>query len=407
MKPNNNELLKSPQKMTNNNRLIYLDNIKILLTILVVATHLAITYGPAGPWVYYERSSDLISNFVLTMFFSMNLAFLMGCFLIFSGYFVAGSYDQKGPFMFLSSRCIRLGIPGLFYCLFLSPTVIYIEEFFIKKKISVSYWTFLSESLLHFDNLETGPIWFVFALLLFSIVYILIRLIMKPFRKNLDNYFETEKSLGNGSIFIFTLIITFVITMIRVTKPHNLAFTVKISYLLKYIGFFALGIIAYRRKWLQNLNALTVKIWSNITIVALLIWPIMYISGGGLNIPLEEYFKGPKLGSLTPFFGGMNWQTICYSVWETFFSVGACVCLLHLFEQRFNYQGKLTKAMSLSAYSVYLIHTPIIVLLAYFLRDIHIYPLLKFILVTIMGITSCFLVSYYVILKIPGAKKIL
>jgi glucan biosynthesis protein C len=357
LKPNNNELLKCPQKMTNDYRFIYLDNIKILLTILVVTTHLAITYGPAGPWVYYERTSDLISNFILTMFFSINLAFLMGCFLIFSGYFVAGSYDRKGPLLFLFSRCIRLGIPGLFYYLFLSPTVIYIEEFLINKKISVSYWTFLSDSLLHFDNLETGPIWFVFTLLFFSITYTLIRLILRPFRKNLDYYLEKEKPLGNGSIFIFSLIITLVIVIIRLTKPHNLSFTVKISYLLKYIGFFALGIIAYRRKWFQNLNVLTVKIWSYITIVALLIWPIMYISGGGLNTPLKEYFKGPRLGSLTPFFGGMNWQTICYSVWETFFSVGACVCLLYLFEKRFNYQGKLIKAMSLSAYSVYLIHT--------------------------------------------------
>ena len=407
MKSNSKELSNFIQKMPDYKRFIYLDNIRVLLTILVVTTHLAITYGPVGPWVYYERTSDTITNFFLTMFFSTNLAFLMGCFLIFSGYFVAGAYDRKGPFKFLTSRFIRLGIPGLLYCFILSPTVFYIEDFYIEKRISVSYWAYYKDSLLHFENLEMGPIWFVFALLFFSFVYVLIRIALKPFREKLDNYFEKEKPLGNGMIFIFTSVITLIIIIIRVIIPKDLSFSVKFSYLLKYIGFFVLGIIAYRRKWFQNLTNLTVKIWSKITMIALLIWPITFVAGGGLNIPIKEYFKGPKLGSLTPFFGGLNWQTVYYSVWETFFSVGACVCLLYLFKRYFNYQGKLLKAMSLSAYIVYLIHTPIIVILAYVLRGIQIFPLIKFILVSIIGVAVCFLVSHYVILKIPGAKKIL
>ncbi len=389
-----------PQNATDNNRLIYLDNIRVLLTILVVATHLAITYGPSGPWVYYERTSDSITNFILTMFFSINLAFLMGCFLIFSGYFVPEAFERKGALKFLSSRCFRLGIPGLLYFFILHPTVVYIEEFFIDKSINVSYWTFLTDSLLHFDNFGVGPLWFVFALLIFSFVYVLGRLVIKPLQTK-------EKSLSNRTVFIFTVVITLVLIAVRVTIPKNMAFSIKFSYFLKYIGFFVLGVINYRRKWFQNLTGPVVKIWSKITLVTLLIWPVMFVFGGGLNIGIDEFTKGAKMGNLTPFLGGMNWQTISYAIWETFFSMGACISLFNLFQQRFNYQGKLLKNMSLSAYTVYLIHTPIIALLAYGLRDIQIYPLLKFILVSIIGVSICFLVSHHMILKLPGAKKIL
>lgn len=407
MKLSSNKQSNFPQNVTDNNRLIFLDNIRVLLTILVVTTHLAITYGPAGPWVYYERSSDSITNFILTMFFSINLAFLIGCFFIISGNFVPKTYDQKGALKFLINRWIRLGIPGLLYFFILAPTVIYIEKFFIVKSISVSYWTFLTDSLLHFKHLGVGPLWFVFALLIFLFFYVLGRLILKPFLKLIDNPKSKGKPLSNRMIFIFTIVLTLIIIAIRVTIPKNLSFSVKLSYILKYIGFFIFGIMACRRKWFQNLTGSMVKIWSKITVIALLIWPIMFIFGGGLNIGIKEFTRGAMLGNLTPFFGGMNWQTICYSVWETIFSVGACISLFYIFQQRFNYQGKILKTMSLSAYTVYVIHTPIIVLLSYGLRDIQIYPLLKFILVSVIGVSVCFLVSHYVILRLPGAKKIL
>jgi peptidoglycan/LPS O-acetylase OafA/YrhL len=58
------------------------------------------------------------------------------------------------------------------------------------------------------------------------------------------------------------------------------------------------------------------------------------------------------------------------------------------------------------AFTVYIIHIPIIVFLALALRGVHIEQLLKFGLAAIIGVPLCFAVAYLV-RKIPLADKII
>ena len=62
--------------------------------------------------------------------------------------------------------------------------------------------------------------------------------------------------------------------------------------------------------------------------------------------------------------------------------------------------------MSDSSYTVYIIHTPVIILVALALRHVTLYPLLKFAMVTLVAVPTCFLLAN-VIRKLPLAKKIL
>ena len=43
------------QNVTTKPRLLYIDNLRILLTILVIMHHLAIGYGGPGDWAYREQ----------------------------------------------------------------------------------------------------------------------------------------------------------------------------------------------------------------------------------------------------------------------------------------------------------------------------------------------------------------
>jgi glucans biosynthesis protein C len=58
------------------------------------------------------------------------------------------------------------------------------------------------------------------------------------------------------------------------------------------------------------------------------------------------------------------------------------------------------------AYTVFIIHGPVIVGLTIALRDVHIYPLLKFALVVPIAITLCFM-SAYIVRKLPLAHNVL
>src|SRR5450759_5092359 len=111
------------------NRLLFIDNIRILLILLVILVHLAITYGaPVGSWYYHEGKPGMIENVFYICFLGISQSFFMGFFFMLSGYFTPGSYDKKGAWHYFKDRLIRLGIPLLFYIIFIDPLMIYALE---------------------------------------------------------------------------------------------------------------------------------------------------------------------------------------------------------------------------------------------------------------------------------------
>lgn len=63
--------------------------------------------------------------------------------------------------------------------------------------------------------------------------------------------------------------------------------------------------------------------------------------------------------------------------------------------------------MAANAYTVFIIHAPLIVALGYSFKGFSLHPLLKFVMVSLVGVPLCFLVSHYLTRRIPGASKIL
>ena len=102
-------------------RLYFVDNLRILLIILLVLHHLAITYGHSGMWYYLDGRPDDLAVLVATLFTAVNQAFFLAFFFMISGYFTPGSYHRKGSWPFLKDRLLSLGIPLLFYIVFIDP----------------------------------------------------------------------------------------------------------------------------------------------------------------------------------------------------------------------------------------------------------------------------------------------
>ncbi|MBV9792236.1 MAG: acyltransferase family protein, partial [Chloroflexi bacterium] len=90
-------------------RLVFVDTLRVALTILVVMHHLAVTYGASAPWYYIEApQDDGLTFIVLLIFILFNQAWFMGCFFLIAGYFTPASYDRKGAGAFLKDRLLRL-----------------------------------------------------------------------------------------------------------------------------------------------------------------------------------------------------------------------------------------------------------------------------------------------------------
>jgi len=80
--------------------------------------------------------------------------------------------------------------------------------------------------------------------------------------------------------------------------------------------------------------------------------------------------------------------------------------LITLFRRFFDWQGKLGRFLSQHSYTVYVIHIPIVVFLGVALKGIEIEALLKFLVVAVIAIPTCFAAAY-LIRKTPGASRIL
>src|SRR5436190_23977781 len=93
----------------------YIDNLRVLLTVLVILHHTCITYGAPGGWYFYDKTSNETVLIAMTWFVATNQSFFMGFFFFLAALFTESSYIRKGAVQFLLDRLKRLGLPLLFY----------------------------------------------------------------------------------------------------------------------------------------------------------------------------------------------------------------------------------------------------------------------------------------------------
>jgi hypothetical protein len=374
-------------------RLLYIDNLRVVLTALVILHHLAITYGAPGIWYYNEAGmmSD-VSSILMTLFLAINQSFFMGFFFMVSSYFSPGSYDRHGAGPYARERLKRLGIPLLFYIIIISPLLNYVLA--LSRGFKGNLLEFIPGFIGNQPGLDVGPLWFVAALLFFSLIYVLWRLIFQP--KPITQNAESQK-LGNMKIVVFAATLGVITFVVRIWFPVGWEFMLlhwQFSHFTQYIALFVIGLIAYKRGWFAGLTDVQGKKWLWVVIALILLFPVIFVLGGAIE------------GNLEPFMGGIHWQSFVYSLWEQFMCVAMVVTLVVWFRKGFNNQKTLGRALSSGAYATYVFHAPVIVLLALGLRGIKMDMALKFIWVAPIALVLSFLIGYLV-KKLPIVRNIL
>lgn len=356
-------------------RLWFADNLRVLLTALVVLHHLAGTYSGTSLWYYSEKPTSGAVGFGLTVFMLVNQAWFMGAFFLLSGHFTPGAYDRKGPRAFIRDRLIRLGIPLVVFSFILNP-ILYLGAYH-------------GGSLLDFSlhAIGSGPLWFVLALLVFDGCY-------AAFRHVTKNREPRERTpLTVRAVIGFVLVLALVSYAVRIAIP--LGFWVPIigfptsAYLPQYVGFFVLGTVAYRRGWLSTTTARMGKAGLGMALGATLVFLPLALAGGT-----------SELG------GHGSMSSLFYALWDSTFAVGIVLALLTFFRAKLDTQGPKRRYLSGHVFTVYVIHAFVVTAAGYALSALELPTLAKFAIGAVVVLPACFLLAGPV-RRIPGVRRVL
>lgn len=368
-------------------KLVYINNIKVLLTALVVLHHTFITYGASGNWYYTEKSTLMAALIPMTMFVSINQSFFMGFFFLLAACFTGSSYQRKGAPHFIADRLIRLGIPLLFYSFVLSPLISYLVYYFGKNE-RITYLQYLSG---YVNWIDFGVMWFVAALLIFTGLYV-----------GMKSYFNIKiaKKLpvpGAGTILLGAITLGIISFLVRIIFPVGwvlkpLGF--QLGHFPQYIALFIIGLLAAENNWFDELSARTCKRLTLSVWLCLLFFPVFFLIKFRMNTPVAWYS------------GGLHWQALLYAVWEQWIGLSILTVILINGKRYWNASSSFLSKLSRSAFAVYIFHPLVIVGLSLAIRNWQVEPVIKLLVVAPAGVSGSFILGLLIV-RIPGVKKII
>ncbi len=366
---------------------MYIDNLKVGLITLVVLQHALITYGVDGGWYYAQKTTHAGAIIPMTLLAIINQSFFMGLFFFLSAYFIPGSYNKKGAARFVRDRFLRLGIPLVFYSFILSPVLIYLVYYFGQGH-HIPFIQFISG---FHDWINFGVLWFVAALLLFTLVYVLWRVASKKYLT------KSLKPPSSEVIFGFAAAMGIISFLVRIAFPIGWILNpvgFQLAYFSQYLALFILGLVASKNHWLDEFPFDQGKKFARYAPRLLLFLVVISI--------LEKVAGTPQAWLI----GGLHWQQLLYAVWEQLLGFSIIVALLTYGKKFWNKSSVFMGKLSRNAFAVYIFHPLVLIVLSLSVRSWRVDPAIKFLVVAPFAVVGSFLLAS-VITSIPGVRKII
>ncbi|WP_350275841.1 acyltransferase [Kribbella sp. HUAS MG21] len=373
-------------------RLSYLDNLKVVLIATIIALHGILGYvGLVEVWTYSElREVTLTPAVEVTL---LVIVSPFGFFLIALLFLVAGlltplSYDRKGAKKFVADRLLRLGVPFVVYVFLIQPTVTYGLEHPLGDA-SGSYW---DEYLGAERQIDTGPLWFVGVLLLYSLGY-------AGWRRWSD---RSVSARPHRRITLRTLMLTAAVVApasfaIRLGYPYGSESGFSDLNLWEWpacAAVFGLGVAGSRQGWLEAIpETLAHRSRALTSLAAVAMAGLLAVAG--------------SLDAVDDAFGGWHWLGGVFVVVESTLTVFGSVWLLSAAQRRLNMRYGWGPALSRSAYGAFMLQAIFLLALALALRPLALPAEVKAPIVALGGVIASFAAAWFLIRKVPGISRIL
>jgi glucans biosynthesis protein C len=361
-------------------RLGHVDDLKVVLTIGVITTHAAITYGAEGSW-FYQEPYDSALSVALTVPLALGSQFGMGLFFLLAGAFTPAALERKGVRRFLADRWLRLGLPFALFVLAVVPLVQWLADAGSGEATSAAL-----EWRDQLEDLDAGPMWFVGVLLLYSTAYGLVAgRVREPGRGGGLTGRLVLVTMAGVALASFVLRLAFPIDSSQIFAAHVWQWG-------QCAGLFLLGLHAGSHGWLTQQGQVPAGLRRRCA------WALA--AGAVVVVVMIGLYRD----DFDPLAGGFTWPSAVVCATEGVMATAAAVVLPDLFRRR--RRGRIAVAAGRSAYGAYILQAPVLVAIALLLRPADLPPAVKLLVLATTAVTTCFAVAATLV-RLPGARQVL
>ena len=374
-------------------RVAYLDRLKLVLVAVIIAGHGALTYSDIErAWPYQEVQEVTLSepsNIVLGVLVLPAALFTMGLFFLISGRMTPPSLARKGTRRFVRERLVRLGLPLAIWVLAIWPLMILAAHRAAGE--SRSYWT----QIVHADPfLDTGPMWFVEVLLVYSLGYAAwcASAGRRPRAPAADRV-DCPRPLSGRTLVALAAGISLATMLVRLVFPLTSPQPAhpNLWQWPQYLGMFGLGILAARRGWLEPVPRAIARRCGAAALLGLLAFGLLgaAMAASGVDPDVLAHER-------------LHWATMALAAIEGPLAVGASVWLLAASQRRLGHPlGRRGRALARSAFAAFILQGAVLIGLAIALRPIDVPAEAKAAAVALGGTAASFGLAWLLVARTP------
>jgi glucans biosynthesis protein C len=359
-------------------RQYWADNLRVLVIAAVVVFHTATAYLGGPSWYFMQRTTSGAWS-ALTFPGEVIAVFALGPLFLVAGWFAARSLAHRGADAFARARLLRLGVPLIAFIFLVNGLSDYVGQ--LRDRGHPSLTGLLRTSF------GLGPMWFVAALLTFSLAYFLLRRLGVPAAKR-------RRPAAQVVVAAAALIaVTAFLTWQRWPLDDGSTFLdARWAEWPQGAVLFAVGAWAGEAGFLDDLAARARRLgWSAVAAVTLLAGLLGY----------EQ-----SRGALESTLHGAGWSTILMAVLYGIISVTYAVWFTATIRARWSGSGPLRARAGQASYASYFLHPLVVTAIMVAFASLALAPELKFLIVAVAGVPACFLVGF-AMTRIPRISKAL
>lgn len=248
-------------------RLHGLDAMRLLLMLLGIPYHAALIYNVDPGWIIHSRdTSSLLTNVSIVLH-----SFRLGAFFILAGFFASIVEVRQGSGVWLKGKMIQLGVPLLACALLLTPPQIFIAALATQNQPMQHLREALDAVLVvasHPSKLWVLHLWFLIDLLLICAAFgLCARAVASPpvarWLDSAERFAVRYPSATLAALLCVFLAMTLGIQLfhmaLHVHEVSLLSGLIQVQSTLYYGAFFLLGVALQRRRgllnWFQSFSA--------------------------------------------------------------------------------------------------------------------------------------------------------